>query len=649
MTDFSTGIKIEDIDVDLAVPAIITINRGAEPSLIEFVVSDEEDGSTRFDQLENPVTIKINAPDEYGDQQTLELEKWYITSIEPHSPGLKSIVIQDVRWAAQQRRLTKDYNVYETGAGLKETPRASSLNGGQDWTVYDALIDALEAFGLEHDSGNQLSASDRSVVLPHNLGNNTMSGGFIGAPLGFVLPVMAEVIHHDLVIRPNGKFRLVDRHLDRVDALDNWAPIGGAVEKRDTHWQWPKTIEVMFETRLARFFDYRESLTVSTGTDLSVQNAVPVTHVTDSLFGTDAEGGYGDLLFRAQDAVGLSLTDIRNRWLKPRLVPIDDNWTDEKKALYAQWDNLLRQHFRQTFKIVDVDGLKTMVDLRMGHLGPNGSSINERSVYMPYTYVYRYTNVDKEGSAKEIVNTNISESVQFDPFTAADYKPAPWLPVLFYDKNGAVILHLEAQDSFRVGQLHPGLFGRPVRFGDIVDLTSDDVNLPTVYQTPLRGGFYTRIYYHGLLTEDRTDIGIDRLKKIELPLLDEGKVEKVQYLVRDITSNVGYSDKKGLAGNILEPLNEAEVRERAEFVAEQVKRNFVDGKAGVFQTAGVSAITNADFWVEGNVNSLNIMIGSRAPYTVVCQWVVMPEVRPVITSDIKKAMQGAPVYKIGGG
>lgn len=645
---YATAVKLAGQPVEQAVPTMIVINRNSEPSLVEFIVSDESSaGGTRFDTVKNPVDIEITTPDESQQAVTLKLEKWYITAVEPHSPGLWSVVVQDVRWTAQAKRLTKDYNVYETGAGVDPIARKSSLNNGAPWTCYDAAIDALKEFGFEIDSDG-ISNALKKVELPRNLGNSPLSGGFVGAPLGYVMPLLLEPIHCDFVIRPNGKIRIINRNFDRTHNLEEFVGVSGVVGKRDIHWQKPKRVSVLFETRVARYFSYTESETIADGLDLAVQNVCPMLASSDYVFGTDSDGGYGDLLSNVRAEVGLSLSQIRERWLKPLMVQIFPSDTNAQKDHKAYWDSIIRQHFRRTFRIRDLDGSKSLVDVRIGHIGPNGNTVTERCVYMPFTYIARYTDVSRDGSPEDIIKTKISRGYDID-LTADGFRPAPFQPILFMDRrNGSVLLHLEQMQSNLYIQLHPGRFVREVSFGDAANLVSDNVDLPTVYTTPLASNFYMRVYYHGLLVADRPDLGLTRLTKVTRDLFGEGPVEEVQYYVRDLTANYGYETKTDLANNSLILLNASDVSNRADFIAEQVKKNFNDGRSGVFSCGGIAAAAKGGFWVDGTINNMHIVIGGRSPWSIETRYVVMPEVNPVVTHDMKKALDGAPVYLIGG-
>lgn len=162
---FATAITVGGLPIEQAAPAMLIINRNAESSLLELIISDEDGGGTRFDSVKNPVDIKITAPDASQQPVTLKLEKWYITSIQPHSPGLMALVLQDVRWTAEPKRLTKGYNVYETGSGVEPIPRQDTLNNGADWTCYDAARDALTEFGFELDTDG-ISNQIKAVILP---------------------------------------------------------------------------------------------------------------------------------------------------------------------------------------------------------------------------------------------------------------------------------------------------------------------------------------------------------------------------------------------------------------------------------------------------------------------------------------------------
>lgn len=632
---FATTFKLEGEALDLANPAVLVINRGTEPSSIELLVRDEDGGGTRFDDIENPVTISITAPDKYGNNATLELKKWHIIYSSAAGPGLVKLILEDNRKIARDTRVTAEYNIQVASIDEGETFRDSSLNNGQQWYCLDAAIDAIEKFGLKYTRAKQLQRSVKFVKLPANLGNSA-AGGFVSAQWDQMLPLLLDPIHCDPVINKDGSVSIVDRQSEASVNISAFMGVEGTVHDVDKHWIKPQKIVCEFETRIARQFRYEEGHSVVRGKDIEIEMVIPDADTSGNIF------GFTEFYDEIQRAGGISRREVLDRWLKPRVVDVDtDNDASDVLAAKDQLEGFIRSSFRQLFRIDNEGGLDGMSDLAIGHLKFDGTTRTTHAVYMPYAFVHKFTRVGKGAKLKDYWETVVSTNV---PFTYT--RSAPWNAQLGVNDYGEIMLFLLPEVGGFTGarDLIPGQTLNPMRVGDAVDIIDDNHILPTQGQTKLSSGWIFRVVYHGLLIKDRDDLGIDRLHKETNTGFSGGKVPELVYRVSDMTANYGYTDAASMALDLPTLLNEDELAIRAEAVTEQVKRNFKDGKAGIYTTAGVDAIVNGDYWVRGNIHSMSIVIGAKRPHSVEAKWVVMPEVRPVYANNLN--LQGLPVRLI---
>jgi len=631
---FETSFKLEGIALDLAKPTVLVINRGTEPSSLELMVRDEEEGRTRFDELKNPVTISITSPDKFGNPATLELEKWHITYSAAAGPGIYKLVLEDNRKVARETRVTAEYNIEIATTEQSTDPafREQSLDGGREWTCIKAAIDAIEKFGLKYTKAKQLQRSTKFVRLPANLGNSS-AGGFVSAQWDQMLPLLLDPIHCDPVINADGSVSIIDRQSEASVNLQNLVGVEGSVMDVDKHWMKPKKITCEFETRIERQFDYEDSATASASDDIPIEMVIPEAGGNGEIF------GFTEFYTEIQRQGGISDRNVLDRWYKPRVVDVDTD-NDDAVVLAAkdQLEGFIRSSFRQLFRISDDKGLQGMSDITIGHLKYDGSTRTTRCVYMPYAFVHKFTRVGKGMKLKQYWETVISSNVNFT-FTRA----VPWNATLAMNDAGEIMIFLlpEIGGFARARELLAGHTTTPMRVGDAVDIADDNHVLPTQGQTKVKSGWFFKIIYHGLLLEDRSDLDVTRLHSETNTGFSEGEVPELVYRVSDMTANYNYENASAMTADDVTLSNKDELELRAEDVTKQIKRNFKDGKAGVFTTAGVDAIVNGEKWVRGNIHSMSIIIGGKRPHSVEVKWVVMPEVRPVYTNRLK--LDGLPV------
>ncbi len=632
-------LKIDNKYVDYLGPIDIIINRGTEPSVITFLARDDDQGNHQWKSSRNPISIEITTAASNGSKDTLNLRRWYITSVYESSPGIKEIKLQDARWFINFKKFTGSYNLYHSGFGREEKIYEHSLNGTSEWTCYDAAKDVIKKMGLGFKDEQGYPKDLKKVILPRNLGNSD-SGGFVGESFANIIPLMLEPIRSDLVLLSDGRATITDRSQDQISGIDDYILVEGAVRDRDIHWQKPKKCIVTFEQRVERRWEGDEGATSSRGRDLEIENVMPRLVLAGSAgtFRFLEQEGHINLLSNIQSEFGITQNQILERYLKPRIIIIDESDPIEDADEKDQHEAWTRECFRLKWRIRDDDSSHAIADIIPGHLGVDGTTRSERSVYMPYSFIYRYTNLYRGQSLNSVLNTTVSRNVPFD-----NTRPAPFLPVLFSDARGEVILQLVKQPQAFMRDVFPGETTESIEFGEALNISLDQFIIPTEHQIELKDNFSLHVYYHGILTDDRFDLGLERLHKEEVKMFSDGPIPQIEIHVRDITANHGVIDRNtyqlGLA-------NADELKERAEDIAEQIRQTYADGKAGVLLTAGLEAITKGDYWVRGNIYQAQITIGGKKPYSVECLWNVLPEARPVYTDDFKKRFQGPPVRRI---
>jgi hypothetical protein len=633
-----TSWKLNDLPIDQAQPATLTIDRGYSPSSLVFVVREEL--AERIRALTNPVTIEVTAPDLQGQPQVLKLEKWYITALEPAAPGFWRCVIHDVRWTAAsgKRKLTHDYNVF-ISTGVDDTQgvyRTSSLNGIVKWTAYKACIDAIRRFGLTFEADPGLDTKLLTQELPRNLGN-AKGGGFVGADFEYALPILAETIQLDLVPLENGSVTLTDRIRNQTNGLEKFIGIEGRIGTRDWRWRKPRKVRLLFEQRVERSLHGDEGASQTKGQDRKITNVMPKELVSF----TDAPIQHVDLQDYMRTTWSVTLDMIRKRYFGPHII--DRAAADTPRMLKDKDrdERACKECFRLLWKVGESLGGTSLVDIDIGRLGSDGRTRSNRAVYMPYSYIRRENDIYFAGIQPEDLAAIPLSDNSLDPFTGA---PAPFEATLGYSQRGELLIKLKPAEVYSMLDIYPGQLVKPVRLGDALALSDAAQYLADlVDDAELAGSFNIEIIYHGLLTEARADLGLARLHTIEQPLFADGQVDAVEYFVRDMTANHGLTAVT--SGNV-QLLNGDELRARAGFIAAQVLKAFEAGEAGVMMCGGVDAIVRGKYWVRGNITSLSILLGHTAPHTVTTQWTALPQLRPVELEDVGPMLQGPAIREI---
>lgn len=637
MTD--TLWTLQDVPLDQVVAVALVINRGIEASNVQFVVRDEDGAADQLKGKPNPVVIAVTAPDLDGNAQTLKLENWYITDVLPHGPGFLRIVVQDCRWLARQRKLTRDYNVYTSGGGTQTTARKSSLKAdGNPWTCLEAAVDALGHFGLEFEADPEVPEELTKEPLPRNLGN-ARGGGFVGADFEAAMPVLTELMQLDMVVLPSGKITLTDRERDVATGLEKFIGTDGVVGDRDISWQKPRELICKMESRVERALHCNDASSSAEGLDIGVTMVMPRELATSG----PLETVFVDMVAELSSAWGLQIGDVRRRYFKPAVIATASNDSITMAQRKRQANAWIKECFRRVFKLENALGTNTLADLRLGHMAANGSTRTVRCVYMPFSYIKRTIPYFNPGArAQDLAAMRLSEN---SPARGIDTKnPAPFDATWGYDNRGDIILKLTPVDVDYAVAVYPGALARPLHFGQIIDLADDATWLSNLqHDATFAAGWTAFVVYHALLTADRPDLGIKRLREERLPLFADGQVESVEYFIRDMTANYTLLDVS-LWGVAL--ANAAEITARVENIRKQVLAAFKDGKAGVMRTGGVDAIVRGKYWVKGNIYSLVIMLGATTHFSVEAQWTVMPHIRPIYLDDMQEALQGAQIREL---
>ncbi len=633
----ATWWKVAGVSIDRSAAVAIVINRGTEASIIEFVVRDGPGGPAELLRAkQNPVTIEIGAPDIKFQPIVLRLENWWITAIEPSDPGFFRVVVRDCRCAEsrQDRRPTLAFNIYDSRQGRSDVPRAATLDNGQPWTCYRAAQRAIEACGLKFEP-TPVEQSATVTLLPRNLGDS-QGGGFPALDWERDMPLLTEPAQLDMVVLPNGNVTLADRFTEAAVGLKNHVPLAGFIAPRDLHWSLPKVLVIKVEQRIERVFLVDDSLTAASGNDLAAVNVIG-----RQLPSLEPQVLFFEPLFEyMQSRWGKSPATIRQRMFKPRVIEENENDSDRTTLDKHDAELALREHWRSTYRVQNDQGLATVVDMTIGHLGADGTTRSERSVYMGYCFMRRNTRISSRGiNAASLAKIPLTDNVALSLT-----RPAPFLAALGYDQKGDVLFRLKPQPVSEMMEIYPGELAVPVALGDALALSGPATYLSSLApDAEYKAGWFAYVVYHALLVADRPDLGLKRMHEITRPLFPEGAVDRAEYFVRDMTANWTLPAPNATR---LTLANVDELNARADEIQRQVLAAFQPGRAGPFVTGGVDAVVTGKFWVRGNIRSLTILLGATAPHTVEIQWLVMPGVRPVYTDDMVKAMQGPPIREL---
>ena len=102
-----TGWYLNDVPGEFIYPFVWSLTRGTDPHIATIAASDD-----RFEELENPVSLTVVAPDPLGrSADVVTFENLYILERRRAQKGLYFYVLGDVRWALGLATITRAYNV----------------------------------------------------------------------------------------------------------------------------------------------------------------------------------------------------------------------------------------------------------------------------------------------------------------------------------------------------------------------------------------------------------------------------------------------------------------------------------------------------------------------------------------------------------
>lgn len=650
MGELTTGVWINDVPVEFAAPFELRLSRGHEPWRAEIPVSDD-----RFDDLDNPITIRFRAPDDRGNMVETEWQGWHIVQKATKDEGLYSLIVADGRWRAEREKITVSYNIRWWGE--VDSYQQHSLNDGQPWLAYDAIKDALERFGLELEDNPYLPQAVKNVVLPDNI-SISEGGGFRAASMAEVMPRLLETIRCDMVWTPSGKIMIVDRSSKEAGSenLLGYRAIGGRAGVRDNSWSRPEKVVLLFARRLEVALEYDE----------------------EELFrGTSSGGDFYELPkqevemvipridFDAIDNLGLNplfenishdewydvVSDVMNKnraWalkhmMKPRLFPFEANAAGNKKTAEQFFreqimESLMKETYRRRFrvkkiKVGDTELTRKVADLQMGRVQPDGTTKSEANVFMDYVRINRFSQYPPgkgPTNGGSVFDAQFSDNIAFNEDVPAPFE-ASWITAEVADLMFEVSpLRKRLLDV----EYWPGQLEESLRYGDIQDIVAGQPLGPVESTMELDGEFRMRVITHGLLIDEVDGVGRDYeldvtdlagfIGKLDEPELRKDRFGPPLYIrVDDMTVNHEYDGT--FPGRIN---NAALLVERAEHVAKEINQTYKAARFGAVTYEGIESIVNG-VTTNGDLFDTVVQVGYDAPHTITTTYMIMPEIRSI--------------------
>ena len=242
--------------------------RGTTPHVASFYASDD-----RFEQLKNPVTLVIGAPDATMAGSSLAIfENLFLLEKQRSAKGLREYTLADIRWLLNSGEFTGSFNIL----GYKDRYRPDSLRGAQEpfsrqQAVQVALAELIVSISARE--GRIIVPAPRVTFdlsadsalyerLPNNLGNSA-GGGWVGAGLSEFLPALLGGAA-DLVVARGGHLRITDKHAAVVNGIDTGLILlDGVLDRKEIKWQKPRKCIVQFEQRVGDIFDAFDAIAVA--------------------------------------------------------------------------------------------------------------------------------------------------------------------------------------------------------------------------------------------------------------------------------------------------------------------------------------------------------------------------------------------------
>lgn len=617
----ANSIKVGGEEIDFVGASMLSITRGVDASSWEFFTNTPD----RFRALANPVKIEITTPDKTSLRAvTLELENWYITEISPQAGGLFKVVVEDCRFTAQFKKLSKSFNVKTIDGNY----RPSSLDGKTRFSVASALAKVIAEFGLASELDKELnnpkpgqSVNASSERLPDNLGTSK-GGGFFGATTRESLWPMLNLIRADTVPTRKGALRIVDRLADKTAALDQLA-YEGNVAPRDIHWQAFETLTVLLEQRFERYFEIFDGTAPPVKAwDYAVENVVPFP-VPNAQIGDDPIAWKTWDYFLGQ--IGLSDSEWRARFLKETVIPDNPAVAADAVLQKRMLEERGRENYRLSWRVKFLtDVARLWADSRFGRLGKEGKSVKGGYIFMDHFKRIRNRQDLRPNAPATLFSENHNYTLtELAPFVAQ------WLT----DGSDDLVFGLEpANVVVERRAVFPGLLNKPISFGDPNAIVTDQGEIDLEGALPaLQFRFYGRVYFHALLSDDHGPEDCERFHKVSTPFMSGAPNAELVVRSEQLTANWGNTGN-AFKGNLL---NAAEIAEEVEAIKNRFISAYQNGKAGVMYCAGIEALLDDRYWPSGNIYAAHIEIGTDGSgFTIRTRFDVLPEVdNPVSDTD----------------
>ena len=617
-------IFVNDLPVEFATGMQLDIVRGSQPGIFRFLTSDP----AKFKALKNPVTLKFITPGPGGESDELLLKKWYIVSCEPHASKLYEVTILDCRWKLLQKSFQGGWNIEQadgTRRGKSQTVVPLRV------TCIRAAKEAIMLLGAEApliDVPESLAA----ILLPKNMGDSD-AGGYVAGTLD-TIDMFLELCRCDMVPDKDGRIIFTDRSTDKTAGILKTPNIAGLVGARDIHWTRPKTIITTFERRIERRFevDFSRGATVvpTAEHDMAIINVVPDYDVDEVL--QRREDGrelieWKEIEDYASERLGVDYYDGLLRdfhkptgIVPPRTQGLAAGDAYSRKLRY-EW--IARDALFTTWK---VDLAQTGVGriymaVRLGRLGPKGLSTPGGSVFADF---YEYSSLryaDLPGTP--VCLHEFSRIFAFD-----SDRPAPFEAQWVSDGREALVFKVSPARTAAGRVLHLGKPNTALSVGDPQDV-ANGIPSWTGEQVQKTAKLKMHVFWNALLAADVEDT--KRLFEIRTPAFPQGDIESISIHARNVTANFGYDAATGAFPGVI--LNFEELKERASYIAKQIARTFEDGTSGIGISSGIRHLKQ--FWTGGNINSASIKIGGGAPWEILTQFNVVPEVRGPLVESTK--------------
>lgn len=644
MSDLVFGVWINDTPVEFAMPFQIIEGRGTSAAGFRIITSRKSD----FENLKNPVEIKIKAPNSSNTYPTVRiLKNWYITSITPWEGGNYVVTIKDSRWYAERLSFTGGFNIQMPDGTYRPD---TVLGPGVLWKAIPAITKVLQAFGFEVEVDRTIKGKYSGRVLPRNQGNSDAGGWFAAKPWE-VLPVMLESVKLDIFQNDDGKIEITDRITDYTANLGDIGPVEGHVAPPNKSFQKPKTIEVLFEQRVERIFSYNEdpqATAVATPVyDQYLTNVVQDFVLSDRQDAFNADGTekawFTEIDDYCKKYLGFNVQEFRKRYLRDVIIP-DGAAKDQALLDLRIKAEMARQHYRKVWQVRhsnDHQGeSRPYADQRLGRLGVDGNTLRASYCFLDYVQKFHFTVLKPGGfdfiAADHLQSQNYPFPSVFDQTYQAPYD-ADWLSD---GKTGLVFQLNERRLQSKILYRWPGLLDKPIGYGDVQDIVQGLDNLVLESSSEMTQKFQLRVYYHGLLAIDTPSL--PRLHTEVVQAFSDGTVDRIQVRTEGLTANWGYDDKTGVFPGLL--LNQAALTERAKYVADQVMESLSEAKSGVAVFAGIDPLAQS-YECRGNINQRTITV---LPGSITTSYDILPGLRSTVDANIEPVeLDGVAPSRIG--